>query len=127
MFREEVRRVDFSLEFYGGIFDPLLYPEGTRVDVAKFAQARSATDADGRCGVCPYPEVDFPAEVLQKSLIPEANAGRLHDAIKLSLSATEADDRLCGAPRLDEVRSNHVATSICGLRVFGHPAQSVSL
>ena len=40
MFREEIRRVDFSLdlaEFYGGIFDTLLYPEGMRVNVAKFA------------------------------------------------------------------------------------------
>ena len=101
MFREEIRRIDFSLdlaEFYGSIFDTLLYPEGTRVDVTKFAQARSATDADGCCRVCPYPEVNFPAEVLQKGLISEANAGRLHDSVKLSLSATEADDSLRGAP-----------------------------
>ena len=124
MFREEVRRVDFSLdlaEFYGGIFDTLLCPEGTCVDVTKFASARTATDADGCCRVGPYPEVDFPAKVLQKCLISEANAGRFHDSVKLSLSATEADGALRGAPRLDEVRPDHEAPSIRRFTGFGIP------
>ena len=69
MFREE----DLA-KFYGGVFDPLLDPEGTRVDVAELAEAGSATDADGCCRVGPYPEVDFPAEVLQKSLRPMPDA-----------------------------------------------------
>ena len=101
MFREEIRRIDFSLdlaEFYGGIFDTLLYPEGTSVDVAELAKPGSAADADGCGGVGPYPEVHFPTEVLQKSLVSKSHAGRFHDSIKLSFSAAEADDSLRGAP-----------------------------
>ena len=101
MFREEVRRIDFSLdlaELYGGVFDPLLDPESASVDVAELAKPGSAADADGCGRVGPYPEVHFPAEVLQKSLVSKSNAGRFYDSVKLSLSATEADDSLRGAP-----------------------------
>ena len=58
MFREQVRRVDFSPDLSqldAGTLDALLNPEGTGVDVPELAQATSAKDADGGGGVGPYP------------------------------------------------------------------------
>ena len=60
MFREQVRGVDVPSGFQqlnAGIFDSLLDPEGSRIDVPQLAPTGSAADADGGGGVCPYSEV----------------------------------------------------------------------
>ena len=78
-----------------------------------------------KCRLWPWnpstPWGNSPSKISQKGLISETDACCLHNAIKLSFAAAEADDSLRGAPRLDEVRSNHEATSICGLSCLWTP------
>ena len=97
MLREEIRRVDFPLdfaEFHWGIFRSLLDPKGSCVYVAKLAEPDSATNANGGGGIRPHPEGNVPTKISQEGLISETGARGLDDYIKLGLATTEADDGL---------------------------------
>lgn len=97
------------------------------VEVSELPKAVAVADANGRASVGPYKETRFDSEVAEERLVPKSLACAADDAGKLchpELKATEdcVDDQCLTAwPR----SSTHPPEVL--LRVFGHPAQSVSV
>ena len=97
------------------------------IQVAKLAEALPVADAYGRAGVGPYAQVGAYTEVAKKRLVSEALSGSANDACELGFAGAQCDGGSRGGPMLKAWLPSNTHPPEVLFRVFGQPAQSVSV